>query len=92
LFPFYETKGLTMPIRLARLRYLHLASFLGASIGGFLRYLEVPVLEDLKLEIPKESPAYGRSMWPKAGVLDLLERSGARLKNLELVGMDDNDA
>jgi hypothetical protein len=89
LFPFYETKGTAVPIRLPRLRHLHVASYLGTSMGGFLRCLEVPALEELILEIPEESPAYGNSVWPKNSVLDLLARSRARLDKLELIGMDD---
>ncbi|KXN87475.1 hypothetical protein AN958_08780 [Leucoagaricus sp. SymC.cos] len=88
LYSFYESKGPVVPIRLACLRRLHVASYLGASVGGFLRCLEVPALEELRLEIPEESPAHGHSVWPKKDVSDLLDRSRVKLERLELVGMD----
>ncbi|KAF5355177.1 hypothetical protein D9756_005478 [Leucocoprinus leucothites] len=75
LFPFYEMKGTVAPIRLTQLRRLHVASYLGTSMGGFLRWLELPALKELKLEIPEESPGFGCSVWPESSVSDLLERS-----------------
>ncbi|KAJ3565547.1 hypothetical protein NP233_g7563 [Leucocoprinus birnbaumii] len=88
LYPFYEMKGTATPIRLQQLQRLHVASYLGASMGGFLRWLELPVLKELRLEVPKESAGFGCSVWPKSSVLDLLERSSVELEKLELVGMD----
>lgn len=89
LFPFYEMKGTVAPIRLTQLRRLHVASYLGTSMGGFLRWLELPALKELKLEIPEESPGFGCSVWPESSVSDLLERSKVHsLGDLELIGME----
>lgn len=87
LFPFYEMKGRVIPIRMESLKRLHVASYLGTSVGGFLRWMEVPGIEELTLEITEESPAYSHAEWPKKWVVDLLERSNGRLKKLELIGM-----
>lgn len=91
LYPFYKRKNpgaSFLPVQMKRLRHLHVASYLGTSLGGFLLCLGVPALRVLTLEIPTESPAYGHTGWPKAQILDLLERSDGELEKLELIGMD----
>jgi len=79
LYPFYETKGNLISIRLTQLRRLHILSNLGTSIDSFLRCLEVPALEELK---------FGFNTWPQKSVLDLLKRSGIELEKLKLIGTD----
>jgi len=81
LYPFYETKGNLIPIRLTQLRRLHILSNFGTSIDSFLRCLEVPALEELK---------FGFDTWPQKSVLDLLERSGIELERLKLISMDNS--
>ncbi|KAF9451540.1 hypothetical protein P691DRAFT_663085 [Macrolepiota fuliginosa MF-IS2] len=88
LYPSYELKRGGPAVRMERLRTLHIVSYLGTSMGGFLGWLELPAIERLRLEIPEESPAYGHTGWPRENIVGLLERSGGRLQRLELIGLD----
>ena len=81
LYPFYETRGNLIPIRLTQLRRLHILSNFGTSMDNFLRCLDVPALEELKFEF---------DMWPQKSVLDLLERSGIELERLKLISRDNS--
>lgn len=89
VYALCESRRRAPALRVTGMKRLHVASYLVSGLGGLLASVEAPALEELTLEITRDSPAFGHGALPREVVEDLLGRSGGRgrLERLAVIGL-----